>query len=226
MLLRLPAPLATKAPGTVGSTSGILAFALVATLLLRACVNSAFAVWLFTRPPVWLDIFAAGATYSLADGALGLMTVFLLVRRGSIAAPPLLVAIILTDALLRCAAGIAILALPGIPYFPNTIVLVYGMLGTWAATAGVLTIVLWLAAHARAKQAGQPLNWRAHRLIDSLETTGLIAVILAGYAFIVGPPATAAVLRMNAGVASAALGLVFLIAALGAAAFPKPHAEG
>jgi hypothetical protein len=224
MTLRLPLPLSTDAPGRIASTSGSKAFALAATLLLRACVNAGFAVWLFTRPPVWLDIFSAGAIYSLADGTLGLLTVLLLVRKGPSAAPPPLVALILADALLRCIAGIAILALPGIPYFPITTVLVYAMLGTWAAAAGVIAIVVWFVAHVRAKHAGRPLDSRMHRLFDPLETAGLIAVILAAYAFIVGPPATAAVLRMNAALASAALGVVFLIAAIGAAAFPRSRA--
>lgn len=53
----------------------------------------------------------------------------------------------------------------------------------------------------------------------------MIALMLACYAFVVGPPATAESLRIAAGVASAALGVVFLIAALGAATFPTLHAE-
>jgi hypothetical protein len=226
MPLRIPAPLATETPARIGSTAATMTFALAATLLLRAGVNAAFAVWLFIRPPVWIDIFSAGANYSIADGALGLVTVLLLVRKGTIAAPPPVVALILTDALLRWLAAIAIVAFPGIPDSPITLVLFYGMLGTWAATAGVVAIVVWLIAHARSRHDARATYRRANRLFDPLAAAGLVAVILAAYAFIVGPPATAAVLRMNAALASGALALVFIIAAIGAATFPRPHAEG
>jgi len=62
-------------------------------------------------------------------------------------------------------------------------------------------------------------------VFDPLAVAGLIAFLLAGYAFIMGPPAAAESLRVAAGATSGALGLVFLVAALGAAAFPTPRAE-
>lgn len=208
-----------------GSASATRAVALVATLLLRACVNAAFAVWLFTRAPVWLDIFSAGAVYALADGTFGLISVLLLLRQPQFAVPPQLVAMVLVDAILRCAAGIAILALPGFPYFPITLVLLYGTLGTWAASAGVMAMVAWLIAHAREKSAGRRSGSRVHALFHPFEAAGLLALGLAGYAFLVGPPVTAGTLRTAAGAASAALGLIFLVAAVGAALFPTLRAE-
>lgn len=201
------------------------AFALAVVLLLRACVNTAFAVWLFTRAPVWLDIFSAGAVYALADGMLGVISVVLLVRQRVFAAPPQLPAIILTDAILRCGAGVASLALPGIPDFPITLVLIYGVLGTWAASAGVIATMAWLVAHKHKQNSERRSASAAHVLFDPLEVAGLLALLLAGYAFVVGPPATAGTLRTTAGAATGALGVVFLIAAVGAALISTPRAE-
>jgi len=180
---------------------------------------------LFTRAPVWLDIFSVGANYALVDGLLGLLTVVLLARQKLIGTPPPLVSMMLADAVLRCGAGIAILALPGIPYFPITLVLFYGVLGVWAASAGVIAMIAWFVAHERSKEASLGSPSRTHALFDPLEAAGLIALMLAGYAFLVGPPATAETLHIAAGVACGALAVVFLVAAFGAASFPTPHAE-
>jgi hypothetical protein len=196
--------------------SSVGAFPLAAVLLLRACVNGAFALWLFAGAPVWLDIFSVGATYALTDGALGLTTVVLLLRRKPIDAPPPLVSMVLGDAVLRGAAGIAILAFPGIPYFPITLVLFYGVLGVWAAIAGVIAMIAWFVSHHHVSEAGQGSQSRTHAF-DPPAAAGLIAFILAGYGFAMGPPATAEDLRIAAGAASGALALVFLTAAFGAA---------
>jgi len=198
-------------------------FPLVATLLLRACVNGVFAVWLFARAPVWIDIFWAGANYALVDGALGLITFVLLVRHEPLSAPPQLVSMIVADAVLRLGAGAAIHALPGIPYFPIALVLFYGALGTWAATAGVIAMAAWFVAHGHRKDAGRPRPW-THALFDPFAGAGLIAIVLAVYAFAVGPPATAEALRTATGAASATLALVFLVAAFGAASIPSERA--
>lgn len=216
--------LAPESPGAIGSTSATRAFALVVTLLLRACVNAAFAVWLFTRAPVWLDIFSAGAAYALADGTLGLIAGLLLVRQQPFDAPAQFVGMILADAILRCGVGIVMLAFPGIPHFPITLVLFYAALGVWAAGAGVIAMTAWFVAHEREKHMNR-LPSRAHALFDPLAVAGLIAFLLAGYAFIMGPPATAESLRIAAGATCGALALVFFVAALGAAAFPTPRGE-
>lgn len=209
--------LASESPRAIGSASPTRAFPLVATLLLRACVNGAFALWLLARASVWIDIFQAGAVYALADGALGLMTVVLLVRHKPIGAPPLLVSMTLADAVLRFGAGVAIRALPGIPYFSLTIVLFFGALGAWAASTGLIAMLAWFVAHEREKDAGRRSRSRTHALFDPLAAAGLIAFMLAVYALVVGPPSTAEALRIAAGAASGALALVFLIAAFGAA---------
>jgi hypothetical protein len=193
------------------------AFPLAAALLLRACVNGAFVVWLLTRAPLWLEIFAMGAKYAIADGVIGLLTVALLARQKPIGAPPPLVSLLLADAALRCAAGIATLALPGIPYFPITLVLFYGALGAWAASAGVIAMVAWFVAHEHEQDVRNRSPSRTHALFDPLVAAGLIAIMLAGYAFIVGPPTTAEALRLAAGSASGALAVVLLVAASGAA---------
>jgi hypothetical protein len=203
--------LASESRAVIGSASPTQAFPLVATLLLRASVNGAFAAWLLARPSVWIDIFQAGATYALADGALGLMTVVLLMRHKPISAPPLLVSMTLADAVLRICAGVAIRALPGIPHSPITIVLFFGALGAWAASAGAIAMITWFVAHERDKHATLRSRSRTHALFDPLAATGLVAFMLAAYALVEGPPATAEALRIAAGAASSALALVFLV---------------
>jgi hypothetical protein len=204
--------LASESPSAIGTASPTRAFPLVATLLLRACVNGAFAAWLLARPSAWIDIFHAGATYALTDGALGLVTVVLLARHKPIVAPPLLVSMTLADAVLRVCAGVAIRALPGIPHSPITIVLFFGALGAWAASAGAIAMITWFVAHERDEHAALRSRSRTHALFDPLAATGLVAFMLAAYAFIEGPPATAEALRIAAGAASGALALVFLVA--------------
>jgi hypothetical protein len=78
-------------------------------------------------------------------------------------------------------------------------------------------MVTWFIAHEHQKEIPHPPSSRTHALFDPLAAAGLIALLLAGYAFIMGPPATADALRVAAGAASGALALVFLIAAFGAA---------
>jgi len=199
------------------------AFPLVATLLLRACVNGLFAAWLFARAPVWIDIFWVGASYALADGALGVMTAVLVVRHRPTSVPPQLISMLLADAVLRLGAGAAIHVLPGVPYFPITLVLFYGALGTWAASAGVIAMAAWFVTHQHEKGMGRPRSW-THALFDPFAGAGLIAFTLAVYAFAVGPPATAEALRTAAGAGSGALALVFLVAAFGAATMPTTRA--
>jgi hypothetical protein len=203
---------------------------LVATLLLRACVNGALAVWLLARDLAWIDIFRIGAAYAIVDGCLGLLTGALLVRHEWRGAPPQLVSMVLTDAVLRVSAGLAIFAFPGIPDFPITLVLFFGALGAWAAIAGVIATVGWFAVHEREKNSSHRPRSRTHALFDPLAAAGLIALLLAVYAVIVGPPATDKALRVAAGVASGSLVLVFLVAAFSVAragrAFPGTAEAG
>ena len=199
--------------------SGQRVFPLVASLVLRAGVNAAFAVWLATRVPDWVDIFSGGAVYALADGVLGLLTGAWLLRQRSHPVGSFLVALVFTDALLRCAAGVAALVFPGIPHFPITLVLFYGALGAWAASAGVVAIAAWFVAYEHEHAHGPAHQPRSpsHALFDPLAVAGLIALMFAGYALIEGPPASDEALRIAAGAASGLLSLVFLVAAYGAA---------
>jgi hypothetical protein len=209
-----------------GRTSPTRTFPLFATLVLRACVNGAFAAWLLARASVWLDVFQAGAVYALTDGALGLMTVVLLVRHKPISAPPTLVSMTLADAMLRVCAGLAIRALPGIPHSPLTVVLFFGALGAWAASAGAIGMLAWFVAHEREKGAGLRPRSRAHALFDPLAASGLVAFMVAAYAFVAGPPSTVETLRTTAGAASGALALVFLIASYSVAKRRRPRHLG
>lgn len=191
------------------------AFPLVTTLLLRGCMNAAFAVWLIRRASDWVGIFEAGAVYALADGALGFLMAALLVRHRPITAPPALASLVFADAITRVGVGAAIGLLPGIPQLPITVVLFFGALGSWAASAGVIAMIAWLVAHHR-ERAGRPRS-STDALFGPLAAAGLIALGLALYAFIVGPPATFEELRTAAGTAAGALTIVFLVASVSVA---------
>lgn len=224
-MIARPRTLGSATPGATSRATQERVTPLVTTLVLRAVVNGAFAMWLATRAPGWLDIFSTGAAYALADGALGLLVGVWIIRRKSRPVGSLLIALVWTDALLRCGAGLAILVFPGIPQFPITLVLFYGALGSWAASAGVVAMVTWFVAfehehvHGPKRQPHSP----SHALFDPLAVAGLLALMLAAYALVAGPPASADELRIAAGAASGALSLVFLVAAVGAT---RPQGRG
>ena len=60
-------------------------------------------------------------------------------------------------------------------------------------------------------------------MFDPLSVEGVLALLLAVYAVIVGPPSTADALRVAGGVASGSFALVLLIAAYGLARRPPRH---
>lgn len=185
-------------------------YALSTVLLLRSFVNGAITIWLLTHTATWSDVFRAASIYALVDGALGLVSAPLLARRQPIDAPPLLVSLVVTDALLRILVGLAIRHLPGLTDTPLTIVLMFGALGIWAATAGAVAIVAWMIGHEH-HRAGKRRT-RVHALFDPLSAAGLVALALAIYALTVGPPATADRLRTTGAVVSGTLTVVFLAA--------------
>lgn len=189
---------------------------LAVTLLLRSGINGAFAGWLVTQHPRWSYIFQTGSNYALADGALGLLSVALLMPRPPGGAPPLLRATTFADAFLRISAGIALRSLPGIPDFPVSAFLLFSVLGVCAALLGVIALVAWLIRHAQRQTPAPTPYSSAHALFDPLAMTGLVALILAGYALLVGAPATATALRNVGASWSMALALAFLVAAIGA----------
>jgi hypothetical protein len=53
--------------------------ALAATLAVRGCLNAAFGGWLLARRPTWTGVFDVGSIYAIADGALGLLSVVMIV---------------------------------------------------------------------------------------------------------------------------------------------------
>jgi hypothetical protein len=200
--------------------------ALDSTLLARALVHAAFMVWLLSAAPGWSDIFWIGSAFGLVDGSLGLLTAFL-ATRVPVSAPPKLVALVLVDAFMRIAAGVAIQLLPGIVDIPIVLVLFFGALGTWAAMGGATAIGVLLVSHARHHPAGNAAaSSRVHALFDPLASAGFVALGLAVFAFAVGPPATAAELRTTAIVASGALTIIFTIAAASATrAYLRPRSR-
>lgn len=192
---------------------------LALTLLLRALTHGTFAAWVLAANPAWFDIFWVGGVYGLADGTLGLLTAFLLERRTPVTAPPALVGIMWADGLMRLAASVAILLFPGIPEIPIVTALFFGALGSWAAVAGAVAVGGWLFVHSHQDTpAGRHPRVRA--LFEPLSAAGIVALGLAAYAIVVGPPATASELQSYAAVACIALGCVFLAAAGGALRVP------
>ena len=199
------------------------AIALDATLLARAFVHAAFLVWLLSAVPGWSDIFWMGSAFGLVDGALGLLTGFL-VTRTPVSAPPGLVAMVLADSLMRITAAVAIRLFPGIIDVPIVLVLFFGALGTWAAIAGAAALGALVMSHARHHLPGQALaSHRIHALFDPLAGAGLVALGLAAYAIAAGPPATPSELRTTATITCGALTVIFLIAAASASrAYLRP----
>jgi hypothetical protein len=185
---------------------------LVATLLARAALHGAFAIWL-SRDHSWFDVFRTGSSFGLADGALGLLAAVLLGRRRPVGAPAPQVAIVATDGALRLAAAVAIRAFPGLPDIPLMIVLFFAALGVWAAVAGGVAVV-GDALELIHRAAPTPGGARVHALFHPLSAAGLVALGLAAYAFVMGPPTTAAELRMAGACASGALALVFVVTAI------------
>ena len=190
------------------ATAGL--YALSAILLLRAAVNGVMTIWLLTHGTIWSQVFDAGSVYSLIDGALGLVTAPLLSRRQPVGAPPILVAIVVTDAVIRIAIGLAIRVFPGLAMTPITIVLFFGALGVWAATAGAIAIAAWILGHEHHRRGKK--RTRVHALFDPLSAAGLVALALALYALTLGPPATARSLRIAGAVVSGTLTVVLLAA--------------
>lgn len=188
---------------------------LALTLLSRAITHGVFAVWVLAANPAWFDIFWMGGAFGIADGMLGLLTAFLLERRTPVAAPPVLVAIMWADGLMRIAASIAILAFPGIPEVPIVTVLFFGALGSWAAVAGAVAVGGWLFAHAH-HDASASRGARVRALFDPLSAAGFVALGLALYAIVLGPPSNARELQHYAAIACVALASVFLAASGGA----------
>jgi hypothetical protein len=192
---------------------------LALTLLLRALTHGSFAAWVITADPAWFDIFWVGGAYGVADGTLGLLTAFLLERRTPVAAPPALVGIMWADGLMRLGASVAILAFPGIPDIPIVTALFFGALGSWAAVAGAVAVGGWLFAHSH-HDASATGRARVRALFEPLSAAGIVALALAAYAIVVGPPATSGELQNYAAVACIALACVFLAAAGGAMRVP------
>jgi hypothetical protein len=193
-----------------GTPAATVQFELSLALLLRACVNGAMTAWLLTHRPDWSAIFDVAIAYAFIDGALGLLTALLLERRRSIGAPPVLVAMICCDAIVRIGVGVALRAWPGLTLFPITIVLLFGALGAWAAVAGAVAIVAWLIAHERRRRGMG--HSPVHALFDPLAVAGIMALAVAAYAFIVGPPADAEHLRTGVATVTGTLMIVFLAA--------------
>ena len=195
------------------AVSGSLAIALFS----RACVNAAFAVWLLWRVPSWSGVFRGGAYYGIVDGAFGLLTVALLAKHAPGRAPPLLRSLTFADSTLRLAAGAALLALPGIADLPMTLVWLFGILGVSAAAVGILAMLGWVVARVSDRHAGRRWGAGTHELFDPLAAGGLIALAAAAGAFVLGPPTTAAMLRLAAAAITGALAVVFCVSSFGAA---------
>jgi hypothetical protein len=117
---------------------------------------------------------------------------------------------VLADAVLRIMAGVVIRVFPAIPDIPLTAVLFFGVLAGWAAVAGIAATVAWMFAHEfhHVRRILSPVR----AVFDPLSAAGLVALVLAGYAIVRGPPATADALQTVVVAATAAQMLVFMVA--------------
>lgn len=146
------------------------------------------------------------------DGALGLIAVGLIVSLTPSGLLRVLAAITCADAIGRIAAGIVVLAFPGLPHLPIGVVPFFAALGAAVAVLGAIGLTAWLVARAR--------TWRewsknAEALFDPLAAAALVSFVI-GFVLFTNPPATLEMLRAVAATATGILALVFLTASLGA----------
>jgi hypothetical protein len=203
-------------PARAASQRFAHANALVAVLSARGIVNGTFAIWLLTQHPRWADVFAVGSTYGFVDGALGLVTVVLLLPRTPDGAPPLLRVTTLLDALVRLGVSVAIRALPGIPDTPITIMLFFATLAAYALGLGVVAIVVWLIGHARWRKGSSTWRPGTGELFDPLAVAGVLVLGVVAYSLHFGPAASVERLRSDAMWISGGFAFAFLVAAAGA----------
>lgn len=187
---------------------------LAATLAVRGCLNAAFGTWLLARRPGWADVFDVGSIYGIADGALGLLTVALIVSLTPQGLLRFLAVVTCVDAIGRLTAGIAVRAFPGIPHVPMAVVPFFAAIGAGIAGLGLIGITEWLIARMRGRR-----DWsmEADALFDPLAAAALVSFAV-GFVLLANPPGTVAMLRAVAASASGALALVFVVASFGAIA--------
>ena len=186
---------------------------LAATLLLRGVVHAGFAIWLLAGRPEWTRIFQVGAYCGLADGTLGVLTVSLLLPVAPAGSPRFLAAMTFVDAMGRLGSSVALLALPGIPFFFITLGPFFGLVGACAAGVGLVAMTAWVV---RRIQAGRSWSSADDELFDPLAVAA-IASLIVGFVLLVNPPATAAALRVLGASVCVTLTAVFTVAAIGAA---------
>jgi len=187
---------------------------LAAMLALRGCLNAALGVWLIIHRPSWTGVFDVGSIYAIVDGALGLITVVLIVSLTPRGLLRFLAAVTCVDAIGRIGAGIVFRAFPGLPHVPMTIVPFFAALGAGVAGLGMIGITAWLVARMR---GGRDWSKDAELLFDPLGAAALVSLVFGSLLF-ANPPATVGTLRVVAATGSGALALVFLTASLGAVA--------
>jgi hypothetical protein len=188
--------------------------ALAATLAVRGCLNAAFGGWLLARRPTWTGVFDVGSIYAIADGALGLLSVVMIVSLTPRGLLRFLAAVTCVDAIGRLIAGIAVRAFPGIPHVPMVVVPFFAAIGAGVAGLGLIGITEWLVARMRGRR-----DWstEADALFDPLAAAALVSFAV-GFVLFANPPGTVEMLRAVAASASGALAVVFLVASVGAIA--------
>jgi len=187
---------------------------LAVALAVRGLVNGVFGAWLIARRPSWADVFDVGSAYGIVDGALGLVSVVLIVSLTPSGLLRFLAAITCADAIGRLSAGLALRLLPGIPHVPMAVVPFFAAIGAAVAGLGLIGLTEWIVARIRERR-----DWRlrADALFDPLAAAALVSFAV-GFVLFADPPATVGALRTFAASASGALALVFLAASVGTAA--------
>jgi hypothetical protein len=193
--------------------AGTLSLALGA----RAVVNAAFAFWLWDSQPSWSHFFDAAAVYLAVDGAIALLSSFVLGSHVLAESPPLLAPATGCDGILRIVAAVALRAFPGLPDFPVTAVAFLGIVGGCAACLATIAITIRLSVWRVRHREHQHGSLAIHEEMDPVFLAGVVALALVVYAFMAGPPVTVEDYRMLGIRWASTLSVAFAIAALGVA---------
>jgi hypothetical protein len=105
-----------------------------------------------------------------------------------------------------------------LPDFPVTAVAFFGVIGGCAACLATIAVLIrlsvWRSRHR--KHVSTPLA--LHEELDPVLIAGIVALVVVAYAFVAGPPTTAAEYRELGIRWGTTFGVAFAIAAIGVAA--------
>ena len=209
-----------RSPHVVRSPASAARIALSVILGVRACINAVFALWLWFAEPGRSSFFGGAVAYLSIDGIFALAAATLLAFDTLGEAPRALTGATAADGLLRTTVAIALWAFPGLPDFPVTAVILFGIVGSFAACLAITGITIPVSAWLSRRCAHRSEPLAVHEELDPISLAGLVALALVAYAFFAGPPTTAAEYRALGMRWASALAIGFAVAARGVASTP------